>query len=629
MRLLVALLIVATFLFSSESVNSLLNEIEKKEDLSQKTKQESLGISYIITRYQLDMMQARYLRDILKNTVVGYDISRYGVLDPWSANNLPYASSGIRVFIDNQEITTGKYDNGVFLLGNINLSFVDHIEIYYLSPSYKISTEPAYVIIKLYSKNPKRDEGKKFAVSYSSYNSNSEYFDTADGNKNYYFHFSRSKVGHKDIYIDGKNVSRNDLNYHCFWTYQNGDAKYLLNAIYHKQDPFMGISMDGKLDSAYEKYKELHFGTEQKFEQVNFKYTLDYLQDFTYFYEKSGLFLEPVNTYPYYIPIQKVETKGYDLVNTFKINKESNFEKHRLVYGISLRNKLMDYYTLRLNDTDINYNGIKQQNIGTVFLEDNIQLKRNFIVTMGYEFSRYLNDIIDNYNLHQYKVGTTYLFNKKNILKLSFQHIEYTVPPYLYKTFYGDNILDPQKNDVFIAKYKKMFNNTNEIELVGFYGINKNFPVTQQDGTLRSYDKNIYVKMLDLKYHKNYNVINDFILDYIYLKLENVPLNRTHKVVLLNTHRYKQFDFFENIVYKNNEYKFNGEKSKKEGIDVSLGVKYNYSKNLTFSLKGENLLNRAYENSFIRVVNFNLNDLEKINTQLIDRKITVGMEYWF
>jgi iron complex outermembrane receptor protein len=190
-------------------------------------------------------------------------------------------------------------------------------------------------------------------------------------------------------------------------------------------------------------------------------------------------------------------------------------------------------------------------------------------------------------------------------------------------------MLKPQKNDVFIAKYKKRLNEQNEIELVGFYGINKNFPVAQSDGSLKSYDRDIYVKMIDLKYHKNYDIINDLIVDYIYLKLENVLLNRTHKVVVLNTHRYKKFCFFENLVYKNNEYKINGEKLKKDGVDLSMGVKYSYSKNLVFSLKGENLLNRAYENSFVRIVNFDPGDVEKVNTQLIDRKITVGMEYWF
>ncbi|ACM93076.1 hypothetical protein NAMH_0744 [Nautilia profundicola AmH] len=630
MQVVVLLLILLNIVFAANnSIKTLLNEIEKKEDLSQQTKQESAGISYVITRYQLDMMQARYLRDILKNTVVGYEISRYGVLDPWSANNLPYASSGVRVFIDNQEITTAKYDNGLFLLGNINLSFVDHIEIYYLSPSYKITTEPAYVIIKLYSKQPRRDEGKKVSFSYGTYGSNSQSFEMADNKKNYYINFSHSEVNHKLVDLDGVNVSRDNKNYHFLWTYKNNNTNYLLNAIYQNQDPFMGISMDGELDEGYQKYKEVHFGIEHKLNTLNFKYTIDYMVDDIYYYENSGLFLQKIDTYPYFTPVQKVYVKGYDLVNTLKISNEKSLNKQRIIYGASFRNKSMDYYNLYVNDSAIDYNGIKKQNIINLFIEDNIQIKRNHIVTFGYEFSRYFNDVVNDYNLHQYKIVSTYLPNSKNIIKLSFHHIEYTVPPYLYKTLFGANVLKPQKNDVVIGKYKKIFDDESDIQLVGFYGINKNFPIAKTDGSLSSYDKNIYVKMIDLKFHKNYDEINDFIINYIYLKLENINLNRSHRVILLNTHRYKRFDFFENIVYQNNEYKVDGEKNKKSGIDVSLGVKYNYSRNLTFSLKGENIFNNAYENSFYRIINFDPNNLQTTNVQLIDRKITIGMEYWF
>jgi iron complex outermembrane receptor protein len=616
-------------LFASESVTSLLNQIEKSEDLSLKTKRESLGISYVITRYQLDMMQARYLRDVLKNTVIGYEISRYGVLDPWSANNLPYSSSGIRVFIDNQEITTGKYDNGLFLLGNINLSFVDHIEIYYLSPSYSISTEPAYVIIKLYSKNPERDDGKKVGFTYGSYGSNSQNADLANGEKNYYLHLSRSEVNHKNFYIDDKAIKRDDLNYHFLWTYKYDGTKILLNAIYHNQNPFMGMSMDGKLDDGYEKYKKAHFGIEKKFDTFNLKYMIDYMKDYTYFYENTGLFIQKTNTPPYVETINEVKTQGYDLVNTLNLDKESMLNSHRLIYGVNLRNKLMNYEELKLNGENQNYTGIKRQNIVTLFVEDNYQKARNLVFTFGCEMSKYYNDVIKDYNLYQYKAGTTYLYDKKNIFKISYQHIEYSIPPYLYKTFYSDNILDPQKNDVLIAKYKKKIDRENEFEFVGFYGINKKFPIADENGKLTNYNKNIYVKMLDLKYHKNYEILNDLIVDYIYLKLENINLHRSHRVAVLNTHRYKKFAFFENIVYKNNEYKTDEGVIKKTGIDLSLGIKYNYNKNLTFSLKGENLLNDAYENSFIRVLNFNPADIRKVDTELIDRKVTAGVEYWF
>ncbi|GAB6073367.1 TonB-dependent receptor [Nautilia lithotrophica] len=610
-------------LASNQTIKTLLNEIEKQEDLSLKTKQESAGISYVITRYQLDMMQARYLRDILKNTIIGYEISRYGVLDPWSANNLPYASNGIRIFIDNQEITTAKYDNGLFLFGNINLSFVDHIEIYYLTPSYKITTEPAYVIIKLYSKQPQRDEGKKFSFSYGTYGSNSQSFEI--GNKQNYLNFSKSQIKHKKINIEDTILSRNNSNYHIFWTCKEEKTKYLLNMIYQKQEPFMGISMDGKLDEGYQKYKEAHFGFEHKSGLVNIKYTLDYMKDNVFYYEKSGLFIQK-NTSTL---VTKVLAKGNDIVNTLKVNTEKTFNSQNIIYGISLRNKLMNYYKLEVNDKNYDYNGIKKQNIINIYAEDNIQIKKNLIITLGYEFSRYFNDVVNDYNLNQYKIVSTYLPNNENIFKFSFHHIEYSVPPYLYKTLFGSNLLKPQKNDVLIGKYKKLLNKDSDIQFVGFYGINKNFPIIQSDGTLTSYNKNIYVKMIDIKYHRNYHVINDLILNYIYLKLENIDLNRSHRVILLNTHRYKKFDFFENIVYQNNEYKTNGEKTIKKGCDISIGLKYNYNENLTFSLKGENLLNSAYKNSFIRIENFNPKNIIKTDLQLIDRKVSIGMEYWF
>ncbi|WP_456479793.1 TonB-dependent receptor domain-containing protein [Nautilia sp.] len=575
------------------------------------------------------MMQAKYLRDVLKNTVIGYNVSRYGLLDPWSANNLPYASNGIRVFIDNQEITTAKYDNGLFLLGNINLSFVDHIEIYYLSPSYKISTEPAYVIVKLYSKTPERDEGKKIGLTYGSYGFNSQTFENADGKKNYFVHFSRSEVNHKDVRIDNTDISRDGKTYHFLWTFRNENTKYLLNSIYQNQEPFMGMSLDGKLQSGYEKYKEIQFGIEHKINELNLKYTLDYLRDKTFFYENSGLYFQKTSVYPYYLPVTEVRTSGYDVVNTLKLNNETQYKNHRLVYGISFRDKRMNYSEFSINGTDQNYNGIKIQHTSSVFLEDNIQIKDNFILTLGYEFSRYFNDVVDDYNLYQYKASGTYLLNKLNIMKLSFQHIEYSVPPYLYNTFYGNNVLKPQKSDVVIAKYKTYINEENDLEIMGFYGINKNYPLLQTDGTFKSGDQNIYVKMIDVKLHKNYYILNDLVIDCSYLKFQNTPLNRSYRVIVLNTHRYGKYDFFENAIYQNNEYKISGVKSEKKGFDLSLGVKYNYSPNLSFSLKGENLLNSSYETSFFRVVNFNPYSFQAEKVQIIDRKITAGMEYWF
>jgi len=604
----------------------LLNQIEKNEDLSNKTKQESSGISYVITRYQLDMMQARYLRDILKNTIIGYEISRYGVLDPWRANNLPYSSNGIRVFIDNQEITTAQFDSGLFLLGNINLSFVDHIEVYYLNPSYSISTEPAYIIIKLYSKSPKKDEGKRIEASYGTFGSNSVNFDVADEKSNYYLHFSRSEVNHKKIQIEDKSISRDNNNAHFLWTYGYGNTNVLLNAIYQNQDPFLGISWDGKIDDGSQIYKEVHFGIEHKVDNWKLEYTCDYLRNNLYYYEENGLFVK--NVPPYSIVIKEIKTTGYGIVNTLKASYNENKDDHKLIFGFDFRNKNVNYTDVKVNDMEMDYDGMKKQSIISAYIEDNIQTKENLIFTLGYKFSKYLNDIMPDYNLHQYKANITYLYNKNNIYKVSYQHLEYSIPIYLYNNLYATSFLKPQKIDALIGKYKRNFN-THDIELVGFYGINKNYPIMQENGTLTTNDKDIYIKYISLKYHKNYNVINDFVAEYLYLKPENIPLNRSYVLLVLNTHRYKKFDFFENLVYKNHEFKVKGVKSRKDGVDVSLGVKYNYNDNLSFSIKGENIFGTNYENTYLRVVNFDISNIEGVNLELIDRKFTVSMEYWF
>jgi len=628
MKLFFILIIIFNILFASDNITTILAEIEKNQDLSVKTKQESSGISYVITRYQLDMMQAKYLRDVLKNTIIGYEVSRYGVLDPWRANNLPYSSNGIRVFIDNQEITTAQFDNGLFLLGNINLSFVDHIEIYYLNPSYAISTEPAYIIIKLYSKSPQKDEGKRISLTYGSFGSNSENFDIADAKSNYYMHISRSRVKHPRTWIDNTPISRDNLNTHFLWTYRHNNTNFLLNAIYQDQNPFMGISWDGKLQDGKQLYKEAHFGIEHKVNNWKLEYACDYLKNDVYYYEDSGLFIKSIPTAPYYVTVKEIDTRGYGLVNTLKANYYLNYKQHKVIAGVNFRNKRIDYSKIEVDGVDQNYNGIQSQTILSGYLEDNIQTQKNLVFTFGYKFGKYFNDIMADYNLHQYKANATYLYDKNNIYKISYQHLEYSIPIYLYNNLYSSTFLKPQKMDALIAKYKKDFKKF-DMEFVGFYGLNKNYPVMQNDGTLVSNDKNIYIKYLSLRFHKNYNIINDFVAEYLYLKAENVPLNRSYILFVLNTHRYKKFDFFENVIYKNNEFKYNGIKYIKDGVDLSLGVKFNYSDDLSFALKGENLLGQTYENSYMRIVNFDPTNIESVNVQLIDRKVLFTMEYWF
>jgi len=325
-------------LLADNCFKTLLTQIEKKEDLSLKTKQESVGIVYVITRYQLDMMQARTLGDVLKNTIIGYNVSKYGLLDPWSIEGVPYGSNGIRIFIDDQEITTARYDNGLFLFSDIDLSFVDHIEIYYLTPSYKITTEPSYVVIRLFSKCPKRDEGKslKFLTSFEDYSTSFNY-----GNFPVFGHISYSHIEHEKKY---KNylISKNNDNVHLYLKYKNKYGKVILNAIYQDRDPFgggIGINeYNGKL-----LFKNLHIGfNSDNTKEWKFSYTFDYLRDEHEFYE--NLFT-----------MNKIKLEGFGFVNTLKIAREFTKSIHNFIIGGMFRNKKSRYLNIQINDTKIDF----------------------------------------------------------------------------------------------------------------------------------------------------------------------------------------------------------------------------------------------------------------------------------
>ena len=123
-----------------------------KRDLSEKTKLENSGIRTIYTRDELNRMQVHYLKDILKVLYpINYRENYFGVTDPYNPNTkVPFMSGSIKVYIDDQEILDGIYGSGLSVYGNMDIDFVDHIEIYFGIPTYQYSTEPAVMLIKLY-----------------------------------------------------------------------------------------------------------------------------------------------------------------------------------------------------------------------------------------------------------------------------------------------------------------------------------------------------------------------------------------------------------------------------------------------------------------------------------------------
>ena len=272
LRSLVQLPFLFSFAFADEtaSIDALLDAFVHKSDLSNKTRIETAGNVITFTREELDTMQVRNLKDVLKSLpMLNYNENRWGITDPgYIRQTLPFNSNAIRVYIDNQEVTTASYGSGLFIIGDIDTGFVDHIEVYTLNPSFEYSTEPAKYLIKLYSKTAKRDKGTELELSFGSHNSNHESIQHADIKEDlsYYFYASRFDDRRKKYETsDAHKLSRDQERYHLFSTLSTNNQHLNFQAIKNDKDMNMGLSSDGSMEISNAEIDYLHLGYENSF----------------------------------------------------------------------------------------------------------------------------------------------------------------------------------------------------------------------------------------------------------------------------------------------------------------------------------------------------------------------------
>jgi len=93
----------------AQNVDSILQEYNQKNALSQKTIDENKGHLVLFTREKLEKMHAKTLKDVFKTTpVVYYHENRYALPDPLTSGAFePYRSNFIRLYVDGVEITQG------------------------------------------------------------------------------------------------------------------------------------------------------------------------------------------------------------------------------------------------------------------------------------------------------------------------------------------------------------------------------------------------------------------------------------------------------------------------------------------------------------------------------------------
>jgi len=634
-RVLLVMLFLSFVIKADEiDMNNLLENIERKTDLSNKTKLENGGVSYIYTREDIHRMQAHNLKDILKSTYpFGYNENKFGLTDPFAVPTAtPFMSSKIKVYIDNQEISTGLYGSGLLIYGNMDINFVDHIEIYSGNPTLEFSTEPAFVIIKLYSKIAKKDDGSKISIAGGSYDSKciSGYTTSTLKNGWAYFAYASGVDDGREKYNNyGAKLSRDSKKSHILGTLSKGNHHFLIDAIDMDADSFISMSLFATPKTTTFNDDYLHIGYDTKIDNFSVLLTFDKLDSKTSFEDLNKQKIQFVNTTLGKNMLYSFDTDSKSDVYTAGINYDFDTSSNKLVLGTKYRFKHFKYTKLNLNDIPWQSSGHTQQTTATIFAENQYSFADNKILTTGasYSFVRNNHSVQDD-DLLGYRVGYTYT-NSDLISKTIASHVESTVDPYLINSMYLSNPTKKvavEKQDTYMQNIKYE-NQSNKYEIVASYIVIKNkLLANPTTGRLDAYDKDLKIMGGIVRYTREYRTYDKLELTVGANEIKHLPfIDRLlqYSSTLRNFNTIGKFDIFNEILY------YIDNVDKENYYDYSAGIIYHSSDDLSFSIKGTNLFYTARKTSYSRFNPITLQQDKPLKISPIDRKIMIMVEYTF
>lgn len=645
---LLILTLSTTLLFGIEDVlDNLLGEFAQNSDLSRDTKIKNQGHSIIYTRADLDRMQARNLRDIVKSipffTLLESDIN-FPNLNMMS-DKVPFSSSQIRIYLDNHEITSGIYGSIFGYMGSIELEFVDHIELYLAMPSFEYSSESTQVLIKLHTKVPKRDDGGKVLLSQGSYGGNqqSAYYSKGFDKFSYFAYLSRLEDKRDNPRSFDQEVSKDKSTNHFVGTLFNDKHHLLVNAMDIKQYLYSGISLDGTTTKNETQYSHLQTSYQNKsHDKFIAKISYQYTDDEITANDEQDFYRDFVSQPGQVIKTNSVHFHTIDKVATIQLDYLDKFKNHNILLGTSFRNKLADIKAYETNNGPVPDNGYHGQDVFSGYVQDEININNNSIFAISGKYSKINNDKpVSNQILKTYRIGYTY--NQEDLITKFFYYDNPTpIEPYLYSSYFAVNqniVAEESKNYVTEIEYKnnghiyRILLSKGTIDNALFY--NEKFitvPISPSDTiyikSVDNYQQTIETKKAMLDYCYDFSPLNSLRTNYFIQSFDNSTngdyIEKGGYLRFLNT--IDKFDIFNEVVYR--ETSLDGVSA----FDYSAGIKYRQNKNLSFSIKGENILDRAIKQKTQRRTTsdyINFQELSPMITTPIDKRYYGTMEYSF
>lgn len=631
------LILLLLFLFSVSSysqnnIDSLLMNLAQEDDLSMQTKKEGAGTVLVFTRQDLDRLQVRSLKELLDYLpYFRYNEDSSGFSSPFYVPYQPSRAALLRVYINDRELTNPFYGSSLQVFGRMNISYIDHVEIYSGGISFGFGIETAATTIKLYTKDPEREDTNLIGVLAGTNGTSEVYGYSAKSFEDfsYLLHINRRDLNRDKINKNGYELSRDSLNNNIFMLFKNGNYRAELQAVKGDTDAFLGNSvgmMPEKNDASYNYlYGALHFNTDD--DSINAYMNFARSNSSTKERTDDFIGIGPFGIY------QNLDIEVTEEISDIHFMKKWENDTNTLLLGITGRYKHFSIDKLKYDSLDVPIAKYNQEFILSPFIEISHMFNPGNMMMFSFKYDNYdRNGEIDDSYLFNGRLA--YIYNTKNFsAKFFLSYGEFAPEPYLIF------------NNILLGVNTNLGNEKST-------SIGLEFNYKQEDlSTSLILSKGIATNALYNDFvnpgYKNFK--GDFSHNSIELKskysisqfsqidtsIELVDtcreddISKTHTtnlrgyVSLLNT--FGKFSLANSLHY----YGLDHSDANGAGYNYNAAITYNYNRDLSFFIKGTNILGKALTSDYIRI-NPLTGDLTTLkDVDIYDRAVWIGMEYQF
>ena len=623
MKFLLLLLFISSLLFSQNiMLDNLLKEYENSESLYKKTKKESAGFLIIYSRDDLERMQAYKLSDILKTIrMYSMQVNNMGRIGIFQSGAGKTSSPPIKLYIDDFEISTVIQRNAFDMYGDMNLYFIDHIEIYQGASSIAFGNEAGSMVIRLYSKDPSRENSRSLEVGLNSQNSfNVEAVDAGEiGNYNYLLYASGTKENFDKYKSKEHTLSRDGKRYQThFKLSKDNDFSIDFDTIFNTNDIFSGF---GVAPIGQDITRSYGYINAIKYLPNAFEFSISSSQEDKELRDSDELGIQladGTSTNSLHINIKS---------NTYKTSLKKRFlnDNSDFLMGIEFQRKtfhVKDYAGLN-SDKDFKNNRL---DIYMLYLEELYNINQNHLLTLSAKFDYYNNIFLKNSKEHSIKIGYTALLNNVWQSKI------FLINRYVYPTLFQTSFSPPNYN--MNPNLKSMDVNiiSNELQ----YSSKKNKIMLglaykeMIDAIVFDKEKKLYINALDkksfsryyLREEYNFDIDNKIVIE-IFKILKKINLSSDAGALIQIFNRFGKFDIYNELIYRDNyTLTYNSQDVNiARGYDYNIAISYIINRQIKLKFKGENLLDKS-----IQTV---LNPQTLLQVQTSERRAIITMEYTF